>query len=130
VGEVIYFNVMLKVLPSVTPFNYKQGFMHSYNSEIEAINDLRSRGYVSDFNLMSHSLYCPQLNVHVAPDEFEIAEVYRFEGESDPSDEVVVYAIRSTIRKLYGILINAYGIYAERSSDELVKKLAFISDPR
>ena len=101
--------------------------MYSYNSEIEAINDLRNRGYVLDFNLQANSLYCPQMDVHLAPDEYEIAEVYRFEGASDPSDEAVVYAIRSAIRKLYGILINAYGVYAERSSDELIKKLAFIS---
>jgi hypothetical protein len=104
--------------------------MHGYNSEIEAINDLRGRGYILDFNLLTHALYCPQLDVYVAPHEFEIAEIYRFEGASDPSDEVVVYAIRSTIRQLYGILINAYGIYAERSSDELIKKLAFISGPK
>jgi hypothetical protein len=81
-----------------------------------------------DFNLQTHSLYCPQVDMHLNPSNFEIAEVYRFEGASDPSDEVVVYAIRSSVNNLYGILINAYGVYAERSSDELIKKLAFVSN--
>ena len=54
--------------------------------------------------------------------DFEIVEFYRFEGDSDPSDEAVVYAIESTTGKK-GVLVSGYGISAEGMSAEMAKKL-------
>lgn len=57
------------------------------------------------------------------PSEFIIDKTYRFEGNSDPDDNMIVYAISSQKYDLKAILVNAYGIYAEQSSDELIAKL-------
>ncbi|MEO8582387.1 MAG: hypothetical protein ABI415_01250 [Flavitalea sp.] len=56
-------------------------------------------------------------------DEFEIDKVYRFEGESNPDDSSVLYAISSPKFKLKGTLVNGYGIYADAASSKLVSKL-------
>jgi nicotinamide mononucleotide (NMN) deamidase PncC len=57
------------------------------------------------------------------PEEFVVDKHYRFEGNTDPGDEAVVYAISSEKHQVKGTLINAYGIYSDPVSDEMVKAL-------
>jgi hypothetical protein len=47
----------------------------------------------------------------LSPDEFEIVETYRFEGDTDPADEMIVFAISSMKHNLKETLINDYGIF-------------------
>ena len=51
-------------------------------------------------------------------------EFHRFEGNSDPGDEAIVYAIESR-NGLKGVLVNAFGVYSEPLSDDMMKKLSF-----
>jgi hypothetical protein len=60
----------------------------------------------------------------LSPDEFEIDQFYRFEGNSDPGDEMIVYAISSNNNELKGLVVSAYGIYAENATSAIVKKLS------
>ena len=97
--------------------------MKNYETMSGAITDLQRRGYVHDFNLADDCLECKQKNNRLKADEFEIDEVHRFEGETDPGDENVVYAISSTHHQLKGILVNAYGVYSNSVSAEIISKL-------
>ncbi len=47
--------------------------------------------------------------------ELTIVKVYRFEGESDPADMSVVYAIHSDDGQR-GFLVNAYGTYSNQDN--------------
>lgn len=98
--------------------------MKSYDTMSEAVNDLQKRGYTHDFNLEKEWLYCPQNQCRLRADEFEIDEVYRFEGETDPGDENIVYAISAKNQDLKGVLVNAYGVYSDSTSAALVAKLS------
>ena len=69
--------------------------MKSYESLPEALDDLRKRGYEADFEPHSNSLYCSALDLRLEEEEFHIDEVYRFEGNSNPPEDVVVYAFTS-----------------------------------
>ncbi len=42
---------------------------------------------------------------------------------TDPSDEMILYAISSPELNLKGTLVNAYGIYSDAVADEMVRKL-------
>lgn len=97
--------------------------MKSYETMSEAVNDLIKRGYDHDFNLEKEWVECKQNNCRLKADEFEIDEVYRFEGDTDPGDENIVYAISSTKENIKGVLVNAYGVYSDTTSAELVAKL-------
>jgi hypothetical protein len=97
--------------------------MHAYDTMSEAVNDLKRRGYTVDFNLEEGNLKCSEMALSLGPDEFEITEVYRFEGETDPGDEAVVYAIESKHGEK-GVLVNGYGASADPMSQEMVKKLS------
>ena len=98
--------------------------MHNYDTVFVAINSLKERGYTTDFNLAFDKLICRETKVCLNPAEFEITEVYRFEGESNPSDEAVVYAIEAKDNKMKGTMVNGYGTYADPMSDEMIKKLS------
>jgi hypothetical protein len=94
--------------------------MYTYDTVTEAIKGLKDRGFTVDFNLLENCLVCNDTRFDV--NDFEIAELYRFEGDSDPSDEAVVYAIQS-VNGMKGVLVNGYGISADALSSEMAKKL-------
>ncbi|MBK0401865.1 phosphoribosylpyrophosphate synthetase [Adhaeribacter sp. BT258] len=93
-----------------------------YNSALEALNDLKKRGYTLDFNLEGDCLQCPQAQLQLNPKDFTIDEVYRFEGMSNPADSSVVYGISSKTGQK-GVLVDAYGMYANSVSTEMAAKL-------
>ncbi len=98
--------------------------MESYDTVSAAINSLKKTGYKTDFNIAFDKLICKETNACLNPDEFEITEVYRFQGESNPSDEAVVYAVESKNCDMKGVIVNAYGLYADPMSDAMIKKLS------
>jgi len=98
--------------------------MHSYDTVVAALNGLKARGYNLNFNIAFDKIICSDNKVCLNPNEFEITETYRFEGETNPSDEDVVYAIESKDGKVKGTMTSAYGMYAETVSIEMLKKLS------
>jgi len=97
--------------------------MKVYETLSEAINDLAKRGYVNNFNIKENRIECSENNINIHPDDFEIDEVYRFQQMSDPDDESILYAISSNKHNMKGVLVNAFGIYSDTASTELVEKL-------
>lgn len=98
--------------------------MANYDTVSVALNSLKERGFTRDFNIAFDKIICSETNECLNPHEFEITEVYRFEGESNPSDEAVVYAVESQDGTIKGVLVNAYGPYADPMSDDMIKKLS------
>ena len=96
--------------------------MFTYDTVSQAVNGLKKRGYVIDFNLEKDCISCRQTPISLLPSEFEITEVYRFEGNSDPGDEAIVFGIESK-SGLKGVLVSGYGISADTLSAEMVRKL-------
>lgn len=97
----------------------------TYDTVTEALTDLKKLGYKTDFTILNgQEIQDRHLGASVlSPDDFEIDDFYRFEGESDPGDGMIVYAISSKIKNLKGIVVNAYGIYADQATSAIVKKL-------
>ena len=96
--------------------------MKTFETLTDAINDLRIRGYDNDFNLHPEWIECPQMDLKLKPVEFHVDEIYRFEGATNPDDSSVLFAIRSS-SGIKGILIDAYGAYAESLSSEMALHL-------
>ena len=95
--------------------------MYVYDTVSQAVKELKERGYTTDFNLKENCIVCNQEKFQ--PEDFEIVEVYRFEGESDPADEAVVYAVESN-KGDRGVLVSGYGISADEMTSEMAKKLS------
>ena len=98
--------------------------MKTFETLTEAINDLKTRGDLRDFNLKEDCVECSNSGTQLSANEFEITETYHFDGSTDVDDEVVLYAIESK-NGWKGTLVNAYGVYADSISDALIAKLKF-----
>ena len=98
--------------------------MSNYDTLSQAMNALKERGYTEDFNLKQNCIECRDGEYTLFHNEFEIDEFYRFEGETNPSDSSILYAVSSEKYKLKGVLVNGYGIYTEPLTDEMTRKLS------
>lgn len=97
--------------------------MPAYETVTEALNDLKARGFTTDFNIAFNQIRCNATGKCLSPDQFEIIEHHRFEGATNPSDEEVVYAIAAKDGSMKGVLVSAFGIYSEQVDDALIRKL-------
>lgn len=95
-----------------------------YDTLTEAITALREQGYTEDFNLKEDCLECELSAIQLFPHEFEIDQVFRFFGASDPDDESILYAISSHQYHMKGLLVNGYGVSSDTLTQEMVDKLA------
>lgn len=96
--------------------------MYTYDTVTEAIAGLRERGFKLDFNLQANSLQCFNPDINLVPQDFEIREIYRFEGDTNPDDQAIVYAIESKDGHK-GVFVNGYGTSADAVGAEMMKKL-------
>ena len=85
------------------------------------LNSLLAAGYETQFKAVKEGLKSLTTDKIYGAHEIKIKNFYRFEGESDPSDNAILYAIQ-TITGERGTLTDAYGAY----SDAYVAK--FIQD--
>jgi hypothetical protein len=91
-----------------------------YGTVTEALEQFRKQGFTLDFNLDENCIVCGQDKFSL--DEFEIVDMYRYEGDTDPADEASVYAIESK-SGLKGVLVTGYGVSSDTVSDAILKKL-------
>jgi len=91
-----------------------------YSTVSEAINKLREEGFITDFNLEGSGMMTG--NEKFNAEDLEIVDVYRYEGDSDPSDEAVVYGIESK-NGVKGILVNGYGVSSDSITASLIEKI-------
>lgn len=82
--------------------------MKNYESLIDALDDLRKRGYEANFESQAFCLYCGDLDMRLDPEDFHVDEIYRFEGNSD-SQKPAIYAISSTTG-VKGVLVDTNGV--------------------
>lgn len=95
--------------------------IYKYDTVLVAIKNLRNEHYNMDFNLEENCLICGVNKYSI--DEFEIEQVYRYDGETNPSDEATVYGISSK-DGLKGILVTSYGAYTDSMSSAMLRKLS------
>ena len=96
--------------------------MNTIPTVTDTLNTLKKEGYVLDFNLNPDGVECKSHCIKLFPEDFIIDKFFRFEGASNPDDNAIVYAISSK-DGLKGTLIDAYGVYADSLTTEMIKKL-------
>lgn len=89
----------------------------------ETLEGLKAKGYTEDFNLKADCIDCGSGQLKHFPSDFHIDKYFRFEGQTDPADAAIVYAISSVKHNVKGVLVNAYGVYSDALTDEMLTKL-------
>ncbi|RYE26527.1 MAG: hypothetical protein EOP51_00220 [Sphingobacteriales bacterium] len=85
------------------------------------IDKAKEDGYTEDFKIESSSLLSANGDSYSA-EQVTISNFYRFEGESDPDDEAILYLIE-THNNLKGIIVSAYGPNAETQVHEFITQV-------
>ena len=88
-----------------------------YETVSIALEELKKQGYKIDFNIPEN--FNPD---SFNPDDYSIADIYRYEGNTDPADEAAVYAIVS-ITGEKGVLVTGYSSTSEIFTDAVLKIL-------
>ncbi|SJZ93126.1 hypothetical protein SAMN04488132_106124 [Sediminibacterium ginsengisoli] len=96
----------------------------AYDTMVDALAGARERGYTTDFNIAFDKLKCSTTGICLSPSQFEIVEFHRFEGFTNPSDSSIVYFVEAKDGNMKGVLVSAYGTYADAASDEMIRKLS------
>lgn len=95
--------------------------MNHFTTLTEAMENLRERGYTCEFSPNADYLTISGTDIKVKGDEFMVEEFHRFEGTSDPGDEMTLYAI-TTQSGHKGLFVAAQGTYSNEVSPELMAK--------
>jgi len=61
----------------------------------EVISDLNKKGFTEDLRALNGVIHALKSKKEYSPEDLTIAESYRFEGMTDPSDEMVCFAIKN-----------------------------------
>lgn len=84
---------------------------------------LNQEGYIADFSVRDGRLYAMSDDKKTyGPEDVTIVDFYRFEGESNPDDMSILYALETT-DGVRGTISSAYGTYAESDSLEFLKQV-------
>ena len=89
---------------------------------VECMNVLRERGYKHNFNATKEDTILDDEKKEYKPDQVKISSFYRCEGESDPGDSSILYAIETNDGKK-GIVINSYGPTSDTKVTTFIDKV-------
>ncbi|RSK46614.1 hypothetical protein [Hymenobacter perfusus] len=91
-------------------------------SLVNVERQLNKDGFTADFRVTDGRLHTidNDRSKGYTPNEVTIVDFYRFEGESNPDDMSILYAIE-TADGVKGTISSAYGTYADADVDEFLK---------
>ncbi len=88
----------------------------------EAIARLEARASATSFRAEQDGrLWAQAAERFFAPEALVVEEVVRFEGESDPDEEAILFALRSPSGDVRGTFTTGYGVGADPASAEIVR---------
>lgn len=79
-------------------------------------------GYDDDFKISDKGLRSLKTEKVYQPEDVNVINFFRFEGQSDPNDNTILYVIE-TNDGLKGTLVDAYGPYADRKLSEFMQQV-------
>ncbi|MDF2438374.1 MAG: hypothetical protein K0Q95_2750 [Bacteroidota bacterium] len=86
------------------------------------LNSLLAKGYETQFKALKFGLKSLTTEKIYTPEEVKITNFYRFEGESDPSDNSILYVIETTSGEK-GTLSDAYGAYSDAHVSKFIQEV-------
>jgi len=82
-------------------------------------NKMKEDGYTEDFQVTKEGLTTFNESKIYKPEQVKIVNFYRFEGVSDPGDNVILY-VMETDDGTKGTLVDGYGAYADSDVSKFI----------
>ena len=92
---------------------------------VAILNKLTREGYTAQFKANESGISSLDTQVAYAFDDVAIDRFFRFEGDSNPDDNAIVYAI-STNEGEKGTLVDAYGMNSDPLIEKFIKEVESI----
>jgi hypothetical protein len=92
------------------------------NTLTETIERFKAKQFIHDFYVKDNLLRVDDSDESFSPEDVLIELTERYEGDSNPDDTSIIYGI-TTKSGVHGILIDAYGAYANQMISEFIKKV-------
>jgi len=92
---------------------------------VECIQVITKRGYKTNFLALSENEIKGEREKPYTPQEVKIDTFYRFEGDSDPGDSSILYAIETEGGEK-GYVTNAYGPYSDTKVSKFIDNVEAI----
>jgi len=93
-----------------------------------AVDRLERAGFRESFRVREDKLFSLDRQRLYDPEELIVREIVRFEGESDPGDSTVLFALRSRDGSMRGTFVAGYGTAADPESATVVSRLKAVHD--
>ena len=93
---------------------------------VSCLNSLTLQGFTTDFKVYPAGLKSLNSDRVYTPVEVKVLNFYRFEGESDPADNSILYALE-TEDGHRGTLVDAYGPYADSKVTNFMQQVEAIN---
>ena len=90
----------------------------------EAVQILHADGYTADFQLVDGALCTSGGDPVCVVGEAVVERLYRFEGPSDPGDQMIVFGLRDPASGTRGTLASAFGLHADPALYEHLSDLS------
>ncbi len=92
------------------------------DSLVTVLAEIENLGFTSQFEVNGKNLVSLKTDKHYLPDQIQIAHFYRFEGESNPEDSSIMYAIE-TYDEEKGTLVDGYGTASDPATADFMRKV-------
>ena len=89
---------------------------------LEVMEKLKKRGFTKEFMVKDGSMKARSTDFSFEPKDVKIIDKYRFEGESNPDDMSILYALE-TRQGHQGLLVHGYGVSGDPDVDEFLMKV-------
>ena len=86
------------------------------------MNQVAKEGYKIEFSVQANGMLWDSENQYYNPDEVTVDNFYRFEGESDPADNSILYLIQ-TVDGKKGVMVDAYGVYDDGRTSAFIQEV-------
>jgi hypothetical protein len=88
----------------------------------EVMNDLEKKGFTHNFRIVGNRMISNETKNAFSPEDVYLIHQYRFEGESNPGDSSILYAL-STANGEKGMVINSYGVDADLNTSDFLDRI-------
>ena len=95
------------------------------DSLVTVLAAVEKLGFQSQFEVNGKNLVSLKTDSHFLANEVKIVHFYRFEGESNPDDSSILYAIESNNGEK-GTLVDGYGTTADTETASFIRNVKSI----
>ncbi len=121
----LVYNYQNKIIMETIENKSEEGMQIPFMNTLTACaNKLTKDGYTDTLLVSTKGLYSTLNDKTYGPEEVKAVNFYRFEGQSDPGDNAILYVIE-TCDGAKGMIIDAFGLYAD---DAISKFMSHVDD--